>query len=399
MNLRGRIVGVLTTLVVSAALTGATALTPAVAAAPAIPPACATTDPNQNCVHAPTPDITALPAPPAITTSYDTKHHLLTVAFTAAIIPPYHQCPDGGVPYAQIPCSFRGLGVNGRIYQPGAKSLLTAGPLNPNIVCDFSCPVSMVFGYTYHGPATMILRFQILDLIVAANDLTTSTYETTVQLPAEPTSGAVHPVKPKVVMSGKLRNATLHLAGKAGIPRAGVGGVLVRVFSTGEGQVKGADGFGNGIGTLEVVPGTTVKITKTYPGNVTVTVMGWYSSKPALTGSLIHVLYAPKKVRVAAALHLKSAGVPLDATGAILAVHTAKGTSTVGGAVVNKSYYTQFILVPLTAGAVVAVKAAKGALIAVVGYTEPIQPVDDGTALVPTYGQSLNGMFSFRDPF
>jgi hypothetical protein len=48
---------------------------------------------------------------------------------------------------------------------------------------------------------------------------------------------------------------------------------------------------------------------------------------------------------------------------------------------------------------VLAVKAARGTKIAVVGSTEPIQPVDDGTALVASYGQSLNGMFGLADPF
>ena len=89
----------------------------------------------------------------------------------------------------------------------------------------------------------------------------------------------------------------------------------------------------------------------------------------------------------------------LDATAAVLAVNTPKGTSKVGGASIGKSYFSQYVVVPLKAGAVLAVKAAKGTSIAVVGYTEPIQPVDDGTPLTPTYGQSLNGMFGLADPF
>jgi hypothetical protein len=65
---------------------------------------------------------------------------------------------------------------------------------------------------------------------------------------------ACHPTKPTVVLTGKLNSTTLHLAGKAGIPRSGVAGVLIRFDSTGERQVKGADSFGNGTGTLDVVP-------------------------------------------------------------------------------------------------------------------------------------------------
>ena len=93
----------------------------------------------------------------------------------------------------------------------------------------------MTLGSDFHGPATMILHYQIMDLIVAANDLTFSTYETTIQLPALPSADAFHPTKPTVVLTGKLKSTTLHLAGKAGIPKTGVAGVVIRLDSTGEG--------------------------------------------------------------------------------------------------------------------------------------------------------------------
>ena len=401
-TLRRRAFGALLTLTVSAALTGVTTFASdgaAVAAAATTPPACATADPNLECLHAPTADIAALTAP-AFTTSDDPTHHLLTVSFTAAITPPYHQCPGGGVPGYYIPCSFAGLGVTGRIYEPGVTTpVYGATQIVGNVACDVSCPVTITLSGDFHGPATMILHFQIGELIIAANDLTTSTYESAIQLPAVPTKHAFHPTRPTVVLSGKLKSTTLHLAGKAGIPRSGVGGVLIRLDSTGEGAVKNADNFGNSSGTLEVVPGTTVKITKQYPGNITGTVMGWYSSGSGLTGSLVHVVMYGVKVHVAAAIHLQSAGVPLDATAAILAVNTPKGTSKVGGASISKSAYSQYVVVPLKAGAVLAVKAAKGTRIAVVGYTEPIQPVDEGSPMDVVYGQSLNGMFGLADPF
>ena len=139
MTSRHRAIGALLALILSTALTGVATFTSgatALAAAAGPPPACATTDPNLECVHAPTPDITALPAP-AFTTKYDIKHHLLTIAFVAAITPPYHQCPDGGVPGYYIPCSFRGLGVTGpdlRAGREGHRSPPAACPSATSLV-------------------------------------------------------------------------------------------------------------------------------------------------------------------------------------------------------------------------------------------------------------------------
>ena len=70
-----------------------------------------------------------------------------------------------------------------------------------------------------------------------------------------------------------------------------------------------------------------------------------------------------------------------------------------GGATIWQSNYAQFVVVPLKAGAVLATKVAKGTKIALVGYTEPIQPVDEGSPLTVTNGQSLNGVFGFVDPY
>ena len=120
-----RLLGALLALVLPASV--ALTAVPASADALAAPPSCATTDPSDNCVHAATPDIVALPAP-AFTQTYDPKTHQRQITFVAAITPPHPTCPDGGVPYADIPCTFRGLAVSARVYVPGAKAAaLTTG--------------------------------------------------------------------------------------------------------------------------------------------------------------------------------------------------------------------------------------------------------------------------------
>jgi hypothetical protein len=67
--------------------------------------------------------------------------------------------------------------------------------------------------------------------------------------------------------------------------------------------------------------------------------MGWHASTAGTTGSLIPVIPYGTKLHVSAAIHLKSAGVPLDATAAILAVNIRIGNSKVGGTSIGKSYY------------------------------------------------------------
>ena len=98
---------------------------------------------------------------------------------------------------------------------------------------------------------------------MAANDLAGSSYETTIQLPAVPTVGLLHRVNPKVVYSGKLKSMTLNVAGKAGIPKSGVGGVLVELVSSSQqANIQGGDQVCCNLGSLEVVPGTKIKIHK-----------------------------------------------------------------------------------------------------------------------------------------
>ena len=101
-------------------------------------------DPSDNCVHAPTPDITPLPAP-GFTATYNAENPSRQITFVAAILPPHHPCPGGGVPYADIPCSFRGLSVSARVYVPGAKAaaLITGASPTSSAPCDFTCPVTM----------------------------------------------------------------------------------------------------------------------------------------------------------------------------------------------------------------------------------------------------------------
>ena len=208
--------------------------TPAVADALQAPPACATTDPSTNCVHAPTPDVVALPGP-AYTSTYNPINHQREVTFVGTINPPHPTCPTGGVPAADVPCTFAGLGVTARVYVPGAQAAAGVALVlvDSRTPCVFSCTYTMDFLSDYYGPATVILTFRVGDVIAAANDLSFSTYESTIQLPANPAANLIHVVKPVVAYTGKLKTMSLQLAGKHGIPKTGVGGVIVQLVSSG----------------------------------------------------------------------------------------------------------------------------------------------------------------------
>ena len=393
-----RTTGALLTFVISAAATlvGLPAVTAAAAAGPVAPPSCAWNNPSLNCVHAPTPDIAALPAP-SFTTSYIPKMHERTVTLQAAIVPPYPKCPDGGVPLQDLPCSFRGLSVSGRVYVPGATALgagATSVPLNSP--CDFSCTATFALGSDYHGPATIILKFAIGDLLQGQNDLTSSSYETTIRLPADPVAGTIHITKPRAAYSGKLKTMNLQLAGKGGIPKSGVGGVLVRLVTSGDAEVRGGDGFDNGIGELMAIPGTTLKVVKEAAGTATFTTLGWYAKAPTNTGDLVHTTSYGRKMRVAPTMALRSAGVPLDATSAIIAVVLPKGSASFDGVTDSLRGFGQYLLVPLKKGAKLSVKAPKGTKVWVYGYTEPMHVVDEGSTISTPYAQDLDNLLGLE---
>jgi hypothetical protein len=398
---RRRVVGTLLALVLPATLALTAVPSATAAAGPAVPPACAWNDPSLNCVHAPTPDIAALPAP-AFTTTYNPKTHLRIVTISAAITPPYPKCPDGGVPYADLPCSFRGLSISPRVYVPGATVQGGGAQSVPvNSPCDFSCTASFNLGFDYHGPATIIIKFGVGDLLAtASNDLTSSSYETTIQLPADPTLGNIHVTKPTVVYSGKLKTTTVALAGRGGIPKTGVGGVVVRIVTKGEGAIQGGDTFGNGIGELMVVPGTALHIAKQgLGGATTVTTLGWYAKAASNSGDLFHPTLGAKKMKIAATINLKSAGVPVDATSAIVAVvipYTFKGTAKVGGVAMAGLGFGQYVLAPIKAGKL-AVKLPKSAKLWVYGYTEPIHVIDEGSTMATQSADEFSNIFNLTN--
>jgi hypothetical protein len=380
---RRRVVGALMAMLlpVATALTVLpAATTAAVAAAPATPPACAWNDPNTNCVHAPTPDITAPPTP-AVTTAWNAKLNSRSITFVGTVTPPYHTCPGGGVPISYLPCSYAGLSVTARIYVPGGKAaVLEVGATpSPGVNCDSTCTVTAAWGSDFHGPATAILKFGIGDLLQGQNDLTSSVWETSVAIPASPTTGVLHVVQPKVLYSGKLRSMTLQVAGKGGVPKSGAGGVIVRLVSNGLGHLQGGDSF-DGIGEVLVLPGTTLHLVKDESGSsASVTLMGWYAKTPSTTGSLFHSLRGAKKMKVTPTIGLRSAGVPADADGAVVAVVLPKGAARIGGALDSVRGFGQYLFVPLKAGAKLAVKAPKGTKLWVYGYTEPIHVIDEGS--------------------
>ena len=380
---RRRIVAALLALVLPAG--GALAALPARADVSSTPPSCTWDDPSNNCLHDATPDTVALPAP-AFTTTYNPKNHSRSITFVAAITPPHQTCPDGGVPYADIPCTFRGLSVTARLYVPGAKAaaLVEGAAAAPNSPCDFTCTVTATFGSDYYGPATVILRFSVGDLIIAANDLSSTAYETTIELPADPTVGLFHPTKPTLAYSGAAKTMTLQLAGKAGVPKTGAAGMLLDIVtSSQESFIQGGEQICCDIGSLNVVPGTTLKVKKVLPGNLTVRVVGWYAKAASTTGYLLHKTLGPKRMKIAPVISLRSAGVPADATAALVVVITTTSSASVGGIPLPKRAYARYVLAPLKTGARLAVKTGKGTQVLVYGWLEPAHLVDEGFA-VPT---------------
>ena len=398
---RRRVVGpVVALLLLTTVAIGVPSATSALADPLQSPPACATTDPDTNCVHAPTPDLVALPGP-AWTSTYNPVNHQREVTFVGTINPPHPTCPTGGVPAADIPCTFAGLGVTGRIYVPGAKAAAGVASVlgDSTKPCVFSCTYTMDFNTDYYGPATVILSFIVNNVILAANDLSFSTYESTIELPANPAPNLIHVVKPAVAYTGKLKTMSLQLAGKHGIPKVGVGGVIVQLVSSGFGFIQDEDPV-TSEGQLEIVAGTKLKLTKRNAGTLTVRVMGWYAKAPSTTGSLFHALEQPKRVKTAATMSLGSAGVPADATGVTVAVIAGKGTTVVGGVTVPHALgHAQYLLLPLKAGLTLSVKNTRAVKVIVYGYTEPVHPVDEGLAVqLPQPGYAFSDVFHLPGP-
>jgi hypothetical protein len=383
MLTRRRVAGALLAMVLPAvtALTGVTSAT--AAPTPATPPGCATNDPNPDCLHAPSPDLAPVVAP-TYTTSYDLKTQTRTVDLNVAVTPPYHACPlTPGIPYAYLPCTQPNVIVNLRVYAPGNDTPLgfTAAPVDGS-ACVFTCDAQFKITGQYHGPATFIVKYSLGEVLATqGNDLFTSTAETTIVLPSDPFVGALHATAAKVILNGKLKSQTLQLAGKGGIPKSGVGGVLAIIRNTGTATVQGGDYLYGGLGTLEVIPGTTLHIKKQDPGTLTVTTVGWWSKTPTDSGNMMHVTAKSRHLPLKGTVSLTHYLVPADATGALINVITPKGASRVGGVLVAKSAYEQFVLVPLKAGATLAIKAAKGSTIIVRGYLAPVRAVESGFTL------------------
>jgi hypothetical protein len=382
MLTRRRVAAALVVLILPA-VTALTSLAPATAApSPASPPGCATSDPNLNCLHAPTPDLAAVTAP-TYTTSYDQKTNTRTVDLNVAVTPPYHTCPAGAVPYTYLPCTQGNLGVGLRVYAPGDDTPLAvnAAPADGSS-CIFTCDAQFKLTAQYHGPATFIVKYTLGEILATAtNDLFLSSAETTITVPSDPFVGALHTSKPTVVYSGKLKSQTIQLAGKGGIPKAGVGGVIAILRNTGTATVQGGDYIYGSLGTLEIVPGTKLKFKKLSAGTLTVTSIGWWSSTPSESGNLLHTTYPSHKLRLTTTVALTHYLVPPDATAALVYVITPKGASRVGGILVGKSPYEQFVLVPLKSGTRLSLKAAKGSTLIVRGYLEPVHPVESGFTL------------------
>ena len=146
---------------------------------------------------------------------------------------------------------------------------------------------------TYHGPATIILSYTLGEILATAtNDLFLSTYENTITLPTDPFTGAMTVTKPKVVVAGKLKTGTITLAGKGGIPKHGVGGVLAIITATGLATIKGSqDAVGDGLPELIAITGPSVRLIKKSPGTLSITTVGWWASAPSDTGNLMHKYY------------------------------------------------------------------------------------------------------------
>jgi hypothetical protein len=374
-----------------------------VGASSAKPPSCSTTSKNTDCVHAPTSDVTVQPLT-HVRTAFAPKYRQRSLDFSATIIPPYHTCPGGGVPIEYLPCTFPGLGVSARLYMPDGSPAVGVGGsdgVSGTDCMQFTCKdVKIMMPSEYFGPGTLIVTVGVGELLAGpSNDLSGSSYETTIHVPASPAKRAVHIVKPHVVYSGKVKSATFQLAGKGGVPRSGVAGVIVRAAGSGAGAISGyGDGFGNSIGIVEVTKGTKLHIKKSEAGSMTLTTLGYYSSRSSLSGDLLNTLRVPAKVHPAKQMRLTGKGVPKDATSALLIVNSPKGTSTFGGVKVAKCGFGQYVVAPLSHGGVLRGHLSRGTTVSVAGFTVPIGLYAEGiTVNNVTATESLSNILSLPE--
>jgi hypothetical protein len=370
------------------------------AAGAASPPSCANLSKNTNCVHAPTSDITALAAP-SVKDTYKASKRERVLQFSATLTPPYQTCPDGGVPFGDIPCTFRGLSVGARVYMPDGGPAVNVGgdgpgsSTPPGDCAYFVCQhVKITMPYDYYGPSTVILHYGVGDLIDGPNGpgaLSSSDYENTIKVPADPTSHAIYLLKGKKVLTTKSRTQTLNLAGKGGVPRHGVGGVVVFIDGKGYGEIRRGDYFGNTSGVLEVIKGTSLRLVKQLDskGTYSVVPVAYYSTKTGMSGNLVHRTPAQKQVHVARKMSLRKAGVPADATAAILQVQSPHKDFVLGGVRVLKIDDMQYVMARISRGAILHTNAPRGAKVIVEGYTEPIHAIDDGSTLKPQFTEEL----------
>jgi hypothetical protein len=382
------LIGVTATQSSGAPRPGAVPSTPTLAssATSSTPPPCATTSKNTDCVHAATPDVTVQPLT-NIRTAFAPKYRQRSLDFSATIVPPYHTCPGGGVPIDYLPCTFPGLGVSARLFMPDGSPAINVGGsdgISGTDCQEFTCnDVKIMMPMEYYGPGTLIVTVGIGELLAtSSNDLAGSSYETTIHVPASPATRTVHILKPHVAYSGKVRSAKFQLAGKGGVPHSGVAGVLVRVAGAGAGTISGyGDGFGNSIGVVEATKGTKLHVKKSSSGPMTVTTLGYISSRSGLGGDLLNTLRVPATAHPAKRMRLTGKGVPKDATAAILIVSSPKGASTFGGLKVAKTDFSQYIVAPLSRGGVLRTHLSRGATVSVAGYTEPIGLYTEGVTL------------------
>lgn len=379
------------------------AVTPA-SAGSAGPPACSNTSINTDCVHAPSSDLPAQAGPPAVKI-VRTAHRGLQVQFSATIKPPYQACPNSGsVAYSDIPCTFKGLTVSARLYMPDGSAAQSVGgdsAEEPSVSGDcqlFTCShVILRMPYEYYGPGTLIVNYAVGNIVDGPNGpgaLTSSDYENTIAVPVNPTPDAAHILKGKVVYRGKSTTRTINLAGKGGVPRSGVDGVMVYLGGKGSGEIKRGDYFGNTEGQTEVIKGTKLHLVKQTPSHGTIVVIpiAYYSTASSLSGDLWHNT-GPTKVKLAKRVSLKHAKVPTDANAVLMQITTAHANLTIGGIKLVKSGFPQWVLVHAGHG-VVTTKGGHGAKLAVGGYAEPIHLWDEGRTITTSYPQSLPNLMN-----
>jgi hypothetical protein len=176
---------------------------------------------------------------------------------------------------------------------------------------------------------------------------------------------------------------------------------VVFIDGKGAGGIKHGDYFGNTYGVLEVVKGTTLHLIKETgsKGTYSVVPVAYFSTKTAMSGNLLHTTPGQKAVHVARAMSLRRAGVPADATAAIITVTSPHANFTVGGVQVTKTSETEYVMVKLAHGAMLHTNAPHGAKVKVAGYAEPIHAIDDGSTLRPTYTQQLSGLLNLPTVF